>query len=315
MTSRSPFFSIIIPLYNKQKFIANTLQRVFAQSFENFEILIINDGSTDKSVEILAELKDERIKIYHQENQGVSAARNKGIELASGEFICFLDADDVWNPDFLNEIHKLITRFPDYRAFAAAIEMEACGTVIPAKYSVKKEVEAGVYIEDYFEASKLFSVLWTSSSAFHRSVFDKVGNFDVTIKSGQDTDLWIRIGEHFKVVFTTKILAKYTQDQRSLSRSDQFKKETKIRYEKFKTLEKNNLEVKYFMDLNRFSEVITLRLQGNLALAKTLQNDISVKGLPLKKQILLQLPPNILQLLVTVQPLLIRLGLRKTYYK
>src|SRR5690606_12962360 len=95
------FFSIIVPLYNKEKYLKATLKSVLQQTFIDFEIIIVNDGSTDKSLEIAKSFKNERIKIYTQENQGVSAARNLGIEKSTSEYCCFLDADDVWKDNHL----------------------------------------------------------------------------------------------------------------------------------------------------------------------------------------------------------------------
>ena len=108
----NPFISIVIPLYNKEKFIARTLESVLAQTFKNFEVLIVNDGSTDSSVEVAKKYIDDRFRIINQKNSGVSAARNKGIKLARAKYIAFLDADDTWEPNFLSEIQRLIKKYP-----------------------------------------------------------------------------------------------------------------------------------------------------------------------------------------------------------
>ncbi|QYS89019.1 glycosyltransferase family 2 protein [Flavobacterium davisii] len=89
-------FSVIIPLYNKENYIYNTLTSVIDQSYSNFEIIIVNDGSTDKSLEIIQNINDSRIRIFNQQNKGVSSARNLGIKNAKGTLIAFLDADDLW---------------------------------------------------------------------------------------------------------------------------------------------------------------------------------------------------------------------------
>ena len=106
-----PFFSVIIPLYNKEKYIKNTLKNVLKQTFKNFEIIIINDGSTDNSLKEAQLVSDNRITIYTQKNSGVSDARNFGIKKARGEYIALLDADDIWNTNHLEEHYNSINQF------------------------------------------------------------------------------------------------------------------------------------------------------------------------------------------------------------
>src|SRR5262245_2597869 len=106
-----PFFSVIIPLYNKENYIRNTLKCVLEQSFTDFEIIIVNDGSTDNGLKVVKEFTDSRIVIEEQTNKGVSAARNLGIEKAAGTMIALLDADDYWFPNHLEVLHALHTDF------------------------------------------------------------------------------------------------------------------------------------------------------------------------------------------------------------
>lgn len=94
-------YSVVIPLYNKEHYIAGTLRSVLTQTFPDYEVIVVDDGSTDHSLQACKEVRSDKIRVVQQANQGVSAARNKGIELAAGEYICFLDADDTWHPDYL----------------------------------------------------------------------------------------------------------------------------------------------------------------------------------------------------------------------
>ena len=309
-----PFFSIIIPLYNKEKFISNTLQSVFNQMFKDYEVIIVNDGSTDNSVSIVEKIKDERIKIIHQENQGVSAARNKGIEWAKGEYICFLDSDDSWKKDFLNEIYRLIKTYSNQKVFCAAIEILTKSSVINAQYIIGNKVEENVYIENYFTASMKYSLISTSCSAFHKSVFLEVGNFDEEIRSGQDTDLWIRVGNKFNIVFLNKIMCTYVYDKKSLSRNKLYKT-IKLKYDNYKTIESKNKEAKKFLDYNRYSEVLNNKLYCNRANVKLLKSQISINNLTFKQKILINLPRFVLKPLYSLQPFLIKIGLRKTIFK
>ena len=99
--------SVVIPLYNKEKQVAHTLQSVLRQTFQDFEIVIVDDGSTDHSVEEVEKVRDTRIRLVHQQNAGVSAARNRGISEAKYDLIAFLDADDEWKPEYLETQYGL----------------------------------------------------------------------------------------------------------------------------------------------------------------------------------------------------------------
>lgn len=118
-STNHPFFSVIIPAYNAGSFIEFTLQSVYKQSFTNFEIIVINDGSTDNTRDILDTQTDSRIKIVHQKNSGVSTTRNRGIQLAQGEYLAFLDADDIWLPNHLEIAHDFFSNYPEYVWYTA----------------------------------------------------------------------------------------------------------------------------------------------------------------------------------------------------
>ena len=114
------FFSVVIPLYNKENHIQKTLNSVLSQSFTDFEIIIINDGSTDNSLDKVQEIKDSRINIYTTPNHGVSKARNTGILKSNSQYICFLDADDFWYENHLSQMKRLLDSFPECGLFATS---------------------------------------------------------------------------------------------------------------------------------------------------------------------------------------------------
>ncbi|MCP4971863.1 MAG: glycosyltransferase family 2 protein, partial [Arcobacter sp.] len=130
-----PLFSVIIPLYNKENYIENTLQSVLDQTYKDFELIIVNDGSTDNSLEKTKNYLSSFVnhKIISQKNKGLSATRNKGVLEAKGEVIAFLDADDFWHPNFLEHIHNLFLEFPEASLF---------GTSYLLKYSEEVVLEA-----------------------------------------------------------------------------------------------------------------------------------------------------------------------------
>lgn len=307
-----PFFSIVIPLYNKQHFVGQTLQSVLSQTFADFEIIIINDGSTDNSETAVKQFDDVRIQYYLRENKGVSAARNIGITMAKGNFIAFLDADDYWYPDFLQTMHRNIMRFPEQRVFSCAIEIETAKNIIPAEYAIERSHP--VVVVDFFKASGIESVISTSTTVFHKSVFDRSGVFDTQMKSGEDTDLWIRIGLDFEVVFDWKILARYVFDPKSLSR-DASKLASKINFTKFAQREQTNPDLKRYLDANRFALAIKSKRMGDKAMFRRLSDEIDRKNLSLKRKILLGAPRPILELLIKCNRWLANNGLSNSVFR
>lgn len=306
------FFSVIIPLYNKENFIEDTLKSVLCQSFTDFEVIIVNDGSTDGSEEKVKHFNDSRIKYTSKENQGVSSARNYGISLAKSDYITFIDADDYWYPDFLECMFQNIHSFPEQKIFSSAFEIETSKKIIPAIYSIKKKGDC--QIVNYFDASYRESVIWTSSAVFHKNVFEKTGDFDVNIKSGQDTDLWIRLGLNYSILFSWKILARYIYDTNSLSKKTIMLNE-KMNFLKFSTEEKNNPALKKFLDLNRYSLAIKCKLNAEKVNYNVLIQSLDFKNLSFKKKILILLPSFILRQLIKLNLFLVRIGINNSVFK
>ena len=307
-----PYISIIIPLYNKEDFIIKTLDSVLAQTFKDFEIIIINDGSTDKSEEKIFKIQDPRIYYYKKENGGVSDARNFGIEKSKSNYIAFLDADDYWYPDYLQEMYKNINTFPDIKIFSVAIEIETANRVLKPSYSIKKTADCEIV--NYFVASCKRTVLFPSSSVFHKSVFKEIGAFDTNMKSGEDTDLWIRAGLVYPILFSWKILVRYVHDAKSLSKNHKTAIES-IDFSKFIALEKSNPDLKKFLDLNRFSLAVKSKLINDKDNFTKLYNAIDLSKLKLKKRIILILPAFLLKLLINLKIGLAKIGLQQSVFK
>lgn len=296
-----PYFSIVIPVYNKEKFVTKTIESVLSQTFIDYEIIIVNDGSTDLSEAKISAFKDNRIKYYSKKNEGVALARNFGIEKATADYICFLDADDYWYPTFLETMHRYSSELPEQKVFAAAIEIETKNKTIPAHYSILPTSD--FQIVNFFDASQKECALWTSSVCIHKSVFEKVGDFDTKIKHGEDTELWIRIGLQFPIVFIRKILARYVYDDKSISRNSNYYFE-QYTFDKYALEEKKNPALKKYMDLNRFSAVIKCRLNREWRIAIDIESEIDLKNLSFKKRVLLELPPIIVKVLIGLQRIL-----------
>lgn len=203
--------SVVIPLYNKEKQIYDTLQSVLNQSFQSFEILIINDGSTDHSVAEVEKIKDARIRLMHQQNAGVSAARNKGIKEAKYGLIAFLDADDEWKSNYLDTQYKLHKKYPECGIYACNYESRDNEKKISATIIQKlpfKETDGVMY--NYFEvACCSHPPLWTSAILVRKEVIAQVGGFPVGIKSGEDLITWAKLATLTLIAYCRTPLAIY----------------------------------------------------------------------------------------------------------
>ncbi len=201
-------FSVIIPLYNKAPYVKKALETVCAQTYRDYEIIVINDGSTDNSAiiaeEYLNDVEGISYKILSQPNAGVSAARNNGVAQASGEYLAFLDADDWWEPTYLERMAQLIEDYPEAGLYASNYYYHKDGVNI-----IKVDIPTGYfnYPKEYF---KNFAMPITSISVvIPHKVYDVVGGFPIGIKIGEDFLLWAKIALKYKVAFLNQPLAYY----------------------------------------------------------------------------------------------------------
>lgn len=205
-------FSVIIPLYNKAPYIAKAIESVLGQTYRDFEVIVIDDGSTDQSLEVAKTFENKSITIVSQPNSGVSTARNNGVKLAKHPYICFLDADDWWHPTFLEEMKRLITDFPDAGIYGSGYYIVKNGQERIAPIGVPQGFERGIidYCEVY--AKTLCMPLTSISVVIPKHIFDEEKGFKSQLKFGEDFDLWIRIALKHKVILVNKPLAYYNQD-------------------------------------------------------------------------------------------------------
>ena len=217
--------SVVIPLYNKEKQIRRTLETVLSQTFQDFEIVIVNDGSTDRSVDEVLKIKDERIHIFHQANAGVSAARNRGIEEAKGEYIAFLDADDEWDVNYLQAQTDLLNKYAECKVFACNYYFRNLKNRITlTKINNLPFHETDGILSNYFKvASCSNSPLWTSAVMVSKDAIVSIGGFPVGVKSGEDLLTWARLARKFKIAYTKKCLATFitTPSSNNTSKSEQ----------------------------------------------------------------------------------------------
>ena len=204
-------FSIIIPLYNKAPYIRKALETVCAQTYRDYEIIVVNDGSTDDSA-LVAESYLQHAEgicytIISQDNAGVAAARNRGVKHASGQYMAFLDADDWWEPDYLARMAELIADYPQAGVYG-------CNYVYykPGKTRVALNIPTGYinYPKAYYEGSAM--PIWTGATIMPKTVLEEMGGFPLGIKLGEDFLLWAKTALHYKVAFLNEPLAYYNND-------------------------------------------------------------------------------------------------------
>lgn len=243
-------FSVVIPLYNKQNAIATTLRSVLVQTYKKFEIVVVDDGSKDNSVNQVLKITDPRVRLIKKENGGVSSARNRGILEAKYDYIAFLDGDDLLEPTFLEEQLKLILDFPK----AAMWGVNTAFIKNNQKYKWEQGMGDGYrgYVENYF-GTKHNDLYCSSSVVIRKEVFDKVGGFDERIASSEDLDMWYRIILHYPVVFYDKVLAYYNQDAENRVAYDTavrfpLKRDIKYYFDKYNEEFDCNLEFSHFLN-------------------------------------------------------------------
>ena len=209
-------FSVIIPLFNKALYVRKAINSVLTQSFQDFELIVVNDGSTDDSAAIAKQCLTghSNATLLQQENAGVSAARNSGAAIAKAPYLCFLDADDWWEPTFLEEMDKLIDDFPDAGIYGAnyTIINETKHKTRIAPIGLPDGFTRG-YINYCQAYARLLGMPLTSSSAcIPKNVFTEMGGFPYGITLGEDFILWIHIALKYKMAFVNKPLSNYNQD-------------------------------------------------------------------------------------------------------
>ncbi|QSZ67332.1 glycosyltransferase [Methanofollis aquaemaris] len=209
---RAPAVSVVVPLYNKAPYVRRALQSVLSQTFQDFEVIVVDDGSTDGGHLMVGEGSDSRVRLITQENKGASAARNLGVREARARWIAFLDADDEWLPTFLATVMRLQDRFPGAGAYATAwmkIEEEE-GERWQATYRRVPTPPWEGYLPSYFlAAANADQPVISSAVMVPKEVILEVGGFPEGTPVGEDVITWFRIALTREIVFTWEAGAVY----------------------------------------------------------------------------------------------------------
>ncbi|AEI14044.1 glycosyl transferase family 2 [Flexistipes sinusarabici DSM 4947] len=275
------FFSVVIPLYNKEKYIAETIQSVLRQTYANFEIVVINDGSTDQSAETVKCLRDDRIRLIDQENQGVSVARNNGIKAAKNNWIAFLDGDDKWERDFLAEIKNAISLDSNFIGYATGYKKQDMqGNIYYPK--LKKIPHERGKLNNYFLSSFFGNPIITSSSiCLNKALLDTnniLNLFPPNIKRGEDLDAWTKLNLKNNIFFINKPLVTIKNVDGNTS-NQQYRIDQSFNYNLWLNYKTNSKKKKFY--------ILLLVMKREFGILKRLLRNKQYKDVPELKDRLL----------------------------
>ena len=307
-----PVISVVIPVYNKEKFIENTIYSVLNQTLSDFELIIVDDSSTDKSLSIIDSIKDKRIKTYSIKNSGVSKSRNYGVEKSTSNLIAFLDADDLWKNNHLEQLYKLYLENPNCGMYAMSYIKNINFKSYKKSYFGLSNF-SGI-IENFFTSSSVDCIASSSSVMIPLNVFKKINGFNENLKKREDTALWIKIALNYKIAFSTITTVEIviTEHGNHLSKSHE---NPWYFFDLFKFQEQNNVDLKKFLDLNRFSEAINFKLNKEHNNFKIITKSINYRNLNFKQKILIKTPFRILLFLKKIQSYLLEKNIYITTFK
>jgi glycosyltransferase involved in cell wall biosynthesis len=308
-------FSVVIPLYNKESFIINTLNSVIDQTFSDFEILLINDSSTDNSLKVAQEVKDPRIKhIQHSSNKGLSASRNTGIKNAQSNYIAFLDADDLWKPKFLEKIDFLITNFSDANLFATKYEVLLKeNKIITHDFQLKSFKDSGI-IPNFFESNLNQSIYYPSCLCVRKDVFDDVGYYNEAVSYSEDIDFNIRAHAAHKMAYCNEALVTYLAVSENQITQNGLVGKTIPDYDFYEKQFNGRKDIKKYLDFQRYIKAKLFLLSDDKVMYSKLVNNIDFSNLNTTQKILVKSPKLVLQTIAFGKIILRTLGIEVSSY-
>lgn len=207
-----PTISVVIPVYNGEKTIRETIESVLDQTFSDFELIVIDDGSTDSTLKIVKSIQDPRLKIFPYPNSGVSMSRNRGISQSTGEYISFIDADDLWTPDKLEAQLKALQENPQ-----AAVAYSWTDCIDESSRFLRRGGHTTANGDVYAQLLVVNFLANGSNPLIRREALEQVGEFDKSLVIGEDWDLWLRLAArfHFAAVPAPQILYRQIADSAS----------------------------------------------------------------------------------------------------
>ena len=295
------YFSVVIPLYNKEPFVAKTITSVLNQTYQNFEIIVVNDFSTDNSLRLVEKIDDHRIKITeHNEKKGVSASRNTGINAATYSYIAFIDADDVWDRKFLETIVSLIKEYPEESVFATHYRRNFNGkNLIPKTRLLDKKIKGkSLIIDDFFKVNMGPLIITQSCFVAHKTVFKTVGIYDENVTSSEDIDFYIRCFSFYNLAYQFfELCTIINEDPNSLTKR---KSSNQIFPELQKYLCKSD-SLNKFINFYHYCFYRKMKKEGALDEMKYYQKKINYKYLKIVQIIIIFMPVMVYQFLLKLK--------------
>ncbi|AXG72331.1 UDP-Glc:alpha-D-GlcNAc-diphosphoundecaprenol beta-1,3-glucosyltransferase WfgD [Kordia sp. SMS9] len=312
-----PLFSVIIPLYNKQAYIQQTVESVLQQTCTDFELLIVNDASTDESVSVVSQISDSRIQlIENSENVGLSATRNHGISKANGEIIALLDADDVWRPNFLKTIEKLYITFPEASLYGTDYveTYTSHEDLIPRKNIDRSLQGTSFLISDFFKASMFQPIFCQSSLAFKKEICTEYEVFDSNITFAEDIDFYIQYSSKHRVAYHFEALAEVRFEVPDQMSKNAIITKTLPDLDRFEILAKDNNSLKKYLDLYRYIFASLYTLENAIPQRNAMLKHIDYNNLTFKQRFLLRSPRFVMVLVKKLKGFLLKLNVRVTSF-
>ncbi len=312
-----PFFSVVIPLFNKEDYITSTLNSVFKQSFTDFELLIVNDGSTDNSFAIAKKLckNKKNVILFSQENKGLSAARNYAIRQANGTVIALLDADDFWNSNYLKELKFLYDNFKEASLYGTNyIEYYNKNLQVEPTLHIAKALKKTAFlIEDFFKASIYQPITNPSSFAFKKEVFNFC-TFNESIEYAEDIDFYIKTNLNYRFAYSYNPLVYIRTEIPNQMTKVGFKGKKLANLNTYNEEAKNNTSLKKYLNTYRYYIAVTAKATNDTQHYQKLKAEINQKELTKKQRFLLNAPKFLVLVLQKIKKLILKKNIRVTSY-
>lgn len=307
-------FSVVIPLYNKERYIRQAIDSALDQSFSDFEILVVDDASTDTGTQIVESVGSDKIRILlHERNKGLSAARNTGIRNAKADFIVFLDADDYWAPDFLERINQLVEKFPESSLFATSyVEVFPKHSIRPRTLLEVKDGE-DILIRDFFAKNLGQPIYNHSSLAVRKSLFDRIGFYDESLTFSEDVDFGIRANLASPLAYHHGGCSFYRAWSENQITGSGINGKTIPMLDNYGE-NANRPDVKKYLDFERYVMAMHCKLAGRTADFRTLASQINPRNLNFAQRSMLALPRVLAQSVRSAKIRLLRNGTRLSTY-